>query len=297
MLALFDADILVFRCGMAAERRHWFLKVKDETYDFEYKKEAMAKLDDLLPGQYSREEGKDYQIWNEINLEPLSHALQNVKTLVQRCLDAVQLNAFDVHMYLSPGGQTFRHNVAKTKPYKGNRDRTHRPTYEKEIREFIQGQWPTYVADNEEADDLLGIAQTEYTDSVIITLDKDLDQIPGPKYNYMHDVAYTITPQQARMNFAMQLLMGDTTDNIPGLPGIGKGKANKALHGLSSEEELMDECVRMYITHSPDMDKWQEYMTEMGQLVWIRRTPGQMWTPPEEPEDDWTTKEISLYDD
>lgn len=297
MYALFDADILVFRCGFAAERRHWFLKVGEEQYDFEYKREATDKLDQLLPGVYSREEGKDYQMWSEVNLEPLGHALQNVKTTVTKCLEAVQCDGFDAKLYLS-GKSNFRDKIAVTRPYKGNRDRSHRPTYEKEIRAFMIQNYDCYIAENEEADDMLGIAQTRYgpEDSVIISIDKDLDQIPGLKYNLMHDVAYNITERQAVYNFHLQLLTGDTTDNIPGLPGIGPGKARKALHGLETERALIEECHRMYQVHSGHED-WAKYMKEQGQLLWIRRVPDEMWMGSEEivsEDGDWGDIELTL---
>ena len=193
MYALIDADILVFRCGMAAERKIWHLSIPAQNYNepFEYKREATEMLDKLLPGKHSRTEGEDYTIWPEVDLQPLSHALQNVKTLMARILGDIKCNDFDVKMYLSPStGGTFRHKLAVTRPYKGNRDQTHRPTYEKEIRAFMKKTWDTVEAVNEEADDLLGIAQTKYgpEDSVIVSLDKDLDQIPGFKYNFVKEI-------------------------------------------------------------------------------------------------------------
>lgn len=297
MFSLFDGDIAVFRCGMAAERRSWFIKTNDGTKEFEYKKEAIDYLDKVLPGKHSRKEGKDYEMWSEVNLEPLSHALSNVKSLVNKCLRETQCNEFDLKMYLSPVGKTFRHKLAVTRPYKGNRDKSHRPTYEQEIRDFIVQNYDTTIAEDEEADDLLGIAQTKYGphDSVIVTLDKDLDQVPGLKYNYMHDVAYEITPKEAVYNFHMQLMTGDTTDNIVGLPGIGPGKAAKALHGLETPEEQMEEVIRMYQLHSGKED-WKEYLTEMGRLVYIRRQPGEMWEPPQINDDAvWNHVGGSLY--
>jgi hypothetical protein len=283
MHALIDGDIIVFTSGFAAERKEWHLTVPSQEYAgvFEYKREAMDKLDVLLPGVYSRKEGDDYRLFAEINLEPLSHALQNVKRTVAKALEAVDCTDFDVKMFLS-GKDNFRKEVAVTRPYKGNRDRTHRPTYELEIREFIKSTWDTTEAEGEEADDLLGIAQTKYGphDSVIISIDKDLDQIPGLKYNTKHDIRYDVTEQEAIYNFYTQLLMGDSTDNIPGLPGIGAGKAKKALHGMETEQEMIEECVRMYQIHS-GKDDWQTYMIEQGRLLWIRREVGEMWDLPQ----------------
>lgn len=288
MIGLLDGDIVVFRCGFAAERNVWHLSwepedgVFTESKQFEYKKEAIDHLDKVLPGKFSRVEGEDYVLFPERMLEPLSHALQGVKTLINRVCEANDLDPqFDLKVFLSDG-RNYRHDVAKTRPYKGNRKVEHRPTYEQEIKTYIIENYDTTVAENEEADDLLGIHQTKYgpDDSIILSLDKDLDQVPGLKYNWMHEVRYNVTPQQADYNFCMQLLTGDTTDNIPGLLGIGPGKAAKMLHGLEdSYEKMMEEVYNQYEIHSKKQD-WEEYLKEQGQLLWIRRHPGEMWEPP-----------------
>ena len=201
-------------------------------------------------------------------MEPFSHAAQNFKSLIRKALEDCHCNEFDAKVYLS-GATNFRDRVAVTRPYKGNRDRSHRPTYEEEMKEFIIKNYDTYVADDCEADDLLGIAQTKLGphESVIISLDKDLDQIPGFKYNYMHKVNYDITPAQAHYNFHVQLMTGDSTDDVPGLPGIGPGKAKKALHGLETASDQFSEVVRMYQIHSGKED-WIEYLREQGKLIW-----------------------------
>lgn len=307
MLALIDGDIVVFRCGFAAERNEWHLSWDPdqesptnrfrETKVFEYKREAMDHLDKVCPGQYSRVQDEDYALWPEKNLEPLSHALQNVKTFMRRTCETLGVSDFDLRVMLSQGS-TFRHDLAKTRPYKGTRKVEHRPTHEHAIKDFMKETYDCYVGQNEEADDLLGIWATKYPDSIIVTLDKDLDMIPGPKYNWMKELQYTIDDAQAMLHFHTQLLTGDTTDNIPGLPGIGIGKASKALHGCETNESQMEEVIRMYQIHSGKED-WAEYLLEQGQLLWIRRQPNEMWELPSYSmqagfESDWGNMELTL---
>ena len=305
MIGLLDGDIVVFRCGFAAERNVWNLawgKQSEGVFEghkvFEYKKEALEHLDKVCPGKYSRVEGDDYSLWAERELEPLSHALHGVKRLINRICADNDLNPdTDLKVMLSPGGQTFRHRIAEYRPYKGNRKVEHRPTYEKEIRKYIIENYVTVIAEDEEADDLLAIEQTKLGphDSIILTLDKDLDQVPGLKYNFMHDVGYDVTEEQANYNFCMQLLTGDTTDNIVGLPKVGPAAAAKALHGREGYDEMMQEVMHMYQQKAPVSD-WQEYLREMGQLLWIRREPGQMWEPPQFDDDfgEMTEEELTL---
>lgn len=299
MKGLLDGDIIVFRCGFAAERNIWFLSWGEDlkqSKQFDYKREAMEHLDKVCPGKFSREEDKDYSLWSERELEPLSHALHGVKRSINSICAANDLNPdTDLIVMLSPGGQTFRHNVAVTRPYKGNRKTAHRPTYEKEIRKYIIENYVTVVAENEEADDLLAIEQTKLGphDSIILSIDKDLDQVPGLKYNFMHDIGYDIDQKQADYNFCMQLLTGDSTDNIPGLPKVGPTGAAKMLHGLETYDEMMEEVARQYQMRAGQED-WHAYLIEQGRLLWIRREPGQMWEPPETTDFEYEMSEEDL---
>ncbi len=276
MIALIDADILVFRCGFAAERNRWFLNIltgpkKGLQSEFEFKKDANQALDDALPGVYSRAEGEDYQLYSERKLEPLSHALHNVNVAVKKICENLAINDFDVRMFLS-GDTNFRYDVAKTKPYKGTRKKAHRPAHEDEIRAHMISTWDTNVAQGIEADDALGIAQCKGNEeTVIVSIDKDLDMIPGYHYNPTHDLTYEISEADGVSCFANQLLTGDSTDNIPGLSGVGPVAAERALGGLETDE-LLEACARMYASKSGRED-WFEYLTEQATLLWILREP------------------------
>lgn len=296
MKALFDADILVFRCGFAAERAKWFLKVGEgETQQYDYKKEAEIALDEQLPGVMSREAGKDYSLWSERFVEPVEHALHNVRTVVDKALESLHLTEWDVIMHLS-GDNNFRFDIATTRPYKGNREKSKRPTHEEAIKDYIRSKWLTVTSEGEEADDVMGYTQCALgpLDSVIVTQDKDLDMIPGLKYDFVHDEGYSVTEEQAMYNFHIQLLMGDSTDNIPGLQGIGKAKARKALEGVDPAEHMAT-VMQMYQAHSPKPDDWYEYLREQGKLLWIRREPDQMWEPPEVDLTQFEQAEASMY--
>lgn len=318
MYGLLDGDIVLFRCGFASERTRWHLawtpvfevapdgeaklfqgEFRDHE-DFEFKRECTERLDEVCPGLMSRVEGEDYKIWPEVQLEPLTHALNNVRTLIGKLCEECQINEFELKVYFS-SPSTFRHRLATTRPYKGNRKKDHRPTYEKDIKNYMLENYDCYIGHDEEADDLLGINATKYGphEAIIISLDKDLDQIPGLKYNWLHDVHYDVTPERAMYNFHMQLLTGDSTDNIPGLPGIGPGKAAKALHGMDTAMEQIQEVERMYQVHSGKED-WEKYLLEQGQLLWIRRFEGQMWEPPEGgyvEDTEWDQGELTLEPD
>jgi hypothetical protein len=270
MIGLIDGDILVFRAGFAAEKNYWYLTIGEETREFQYKKDAMEALDEALPGKYSREEGTDYQLWSERKVEPVENALHLVNKQMHAIMDACDLTEFDVVVYLS-GGYNFRYDVAKTRPYKGNRDASHRPTHEEAIKNYMRSKWNTVVTDGIEADDAIGIGMNE--DAICITIDKDLDMIPGLHYNFKDEVHYEISPEQAWQKFCLQLLTGDTTDNIPGLPNVGAKKAEKLLDGIDPEDYL-DVIAGAYASKSKQRD-WFGYMLEQAALLWIQQEPDQ----------------------
>ena len=182
-------------------------------------------------------------------------------------------NADDCEGYLT-GKDNFRHEIAKTVPYKANRV-AEKPRHLGIIREYMIDAWAFSVQDNQEADDAIGIRA--YTlgeeDYVICSIDKDLDNLRGKHYNFVKNEAYHVTEEQAIKNFYRQLLTGDRVDNIPGLSGIGPKKAEKILEDCVTEEELYSAVLKAY-------DGNLEYLTEQGQLLWIRRKDNEIWTPP-----------------
>jgi 5'-3' exonuclease len=100
-----------------------------------------------------------------------------------------------------------------------------------------------------------------------------LDNLRGHHYNFVKNERYYITESQAIKNFYRQLLTGDRTDNIPGLAGIGPKKAEKILQDCETEQELYKAVLKAY-------DGNVEYLTEQGQLLWIRRKDNELWEPP-----------------
>ncbi|UCD07279.1 MAG: hypothetical protein JSW41_05665 [Candidatus Aenigmatarchaeota archaeon] len=73
------------------------------------------------------------------------------------------------------------------------------------------------------------------TDHVICSPDKDLKQFPGSHYDYAKDEMIEITEEEAEYNFWMQMVTGDTTDDVEGIPGLGPVKAKKFLNGVKPE--------------------------------------------------------------
>lgn len=120
--------------------------------------------------------------------------------------------------------------------YKAHRTAGARPLALDEVKAFLRegaGGYTVKAKPNLEADDVIGILATHPTlvpgEKVIVTSDKDLDQIPGLHHNPRHDRTYGITPEEADHFFYMQALHGDPTDGFKGCPKVGKVKAAKVL--------------------------------------------------------------------
>ena len=174
------------------------------------------------------------------------------------------------------GKSNYRYDVAKTVPYKGNRKDMKKPKHYDYLRDVLVKRLGAIVTDGEEADDAVGIASTENPSAWIVHVDKDLDQLPGLHYNPVKCEKYTVTEFEGLRNFYKQMLTGDRTDNIEGIHGIGPVKASKILSECKTEQELYEAVWKTYqkneLTH--------ERLLENGQLLWLRRTPGQMWSAP-----------------
>jgi hypothetical protein len=179
----------------------------------------------------------------------------------------------DCEGYLT-GKQNYRFDIAKTAPYKGTRV-SEKPKHLGIIRQYMIDAWAFSVQEYQEADDAIGIRA--YTlgedDYIICSIDKDLDNLRGKHYNFVKNEHYTITEEEAIKNFYRQVLTGDRVDNVPGLAGIGPKKADKIIKDCVTEAELFNAVLAAY---DGDIDR----MTEMAQLLWIRRKEGELWTPP-----------------
>jgi DNA polymerase-1 len=104
------------------------------------------------------------------------------------------------------------------------------------IEDYLLTQWDFRRAhEGYEADDTVASYARLCRDSnvpyVVCSIDKDLKQIQGSHYDYKHERLTQVSATEAAFLLFKQTLMGDRTDNIPGIPGIGPVKAEKMLEG------------------------------------------------------------------
>ncbi len=143
--------------------------------------------------------------------------------------------------------------------YKGTREST--PTEMAEqipyIKEVLAAyNIPMLEAAGHEADDIIGTLASQATEAglqtVIVTGDRDALQLVSPTVNVgltrrgitdveTYDEAavserYSLTPRQL---IDLKALMGDSSDNIPGVPGIGEKTGIKLLKAAGTLDDLL----------------------------------------------------------
>jgi len=202
--------------------------------------------------------------------EPIQ-VIQTLKLHIQNIVTGSKCDQFTV---ILSGKDNFRTSIATIQPYKGNRVGSIKPVHFKLIRDWLLDKPYTVVTKGEEADDMLSRAMVQ--GYVSATLDKDLDNTPGHHYNFNKKELYYVTEDQAIKNFYTQTLVGDKADNIPGIKGIGSKTAAKILAGATTEEELELRVLQEYEKVYEDPIG---ALTEVGQLLWMRRKEDEVWYP------------------
>ena len=263
MKALIDGDIVVYRCGFAAQSKIYNLSIptfQGEIPKFKYKKDMISWLK-----ENGRDES-DYEVTVDTVIEPVENALNNVKTVLTEIKSYLSKRFEDVEMEIFLSGKTnFRDDLATIKIYKGNRDPLHKPHWYDEIKEYMQTVWQAEEVDNIEADDILANLQTK--DTCIVSTDKDLDQIAGWHYNWVKDSLYEVSTDQAIHSKYIQILTGDSTDNIEGIPGVGPVGAEKRLEWCSTVEDYEQAIKEEYEYFFSNTDAGKQKCIEYG-MTW-----------------------------
>ncbi|PTI16653.1 DNA polymerase I [Staphylococcus warneri] len=186
-----------------------------------------------------------------------TNAVYGFAMLLEKILKEEQPNHFLVAF--DAGKTTFRHS--KYSEYKGGRQKTPPELSEQfpYIRQLLDAYHiKRYELENYEADDIIGTLSNEADkagfETIIITGDRDLTQLATDHVTIYYtkkgvtDVDhYTpdfiaekyngLTPNQI---IDMKGLMGDTSDNIPGVAGVGEKTAIKLLNQFNTVEGVYD---------------------------------------------------------
>ena len=193
-------------------------------------------------------------------------ALARADQMIQDILADTGSDSYSVYL---TGTDNFRREIAPS--YKANRP-DERPAHWQAVREFLVTHHKAEICNGHEADDQLGIQQDkERGTTVICSIDKDLLQIPGRHYNFVKKTFQEIGIDEGLEYLYLQSLIGDRSDNIIGVAGIGPVKAAQALDGLLPEE-WYNKCRELY----NDDERFHLNM----KLLYIWQKPNDIWQPP-----------------
>ncbi|MEP6775361.1 MAG: DNA polymerase I, partial [Chloroflexota bacterium] len=179
----------------------------------------------------------------------------------QMLLDTIRNQAPEYVVMTFDLGRTFRHEASST--YKANRSSMPDDLRQQigRVRELVEAlDIPIAELDNFEADDVIGTLSKQADEmgleTYILTADTDQHQLVsehvkmiapgGYAQRFSEAKIYDLKAVEERYGFGPELvpdykaLVGDTTDNIPNVPGIGKVTATALLQQYGSLEGILD---------------------------------------------------------
>ena len=222
-------------------------------YQSVYKCVSIKQIRELLQ-KGSKEDVK--QAFRQLILDEAINRTENKLLHILTYLNSVHFEEIDQsELYITTCSNNFRNKL--TDNYKAKRKKNN---YVWMVREYYRNNG-AFFSDTLEADDLIADRCKELnTDEyVIVSIDKDLRTIGGYIWSYYQQKSKDIdgnyilnenggfekeykqkniefvTDKQATSFFYQQMLMGDATDNIIGLKGIGVKRSEKLINASKNE--------------------------------------------------------------
>jgi DNA polymerase-1 len=177
------------------------------------------------------------------------------------------------------GSKNFRYKVAKSKGYKSSRP-VEKPELLTQLKQYMQEVLHFVIQDGLEADDMVVYWHKQMEEeTTICSPDKDVfKQTRGVHYNYRWSKTemgkfVTTSSEDAELFLWQQVLMGDSTDDIPGLPKVGEKTAQKMLSENSSlEKHYSTVALEAYIAKFGIAEGVSRF-AETFKLVYMLQTP------------------------
>lgn len=256
---LIDGDIVAYKAAASLESKYFKDAVFTDLKLYKYKQEHYEEF------------VKGYKFWAAGHKGIKSHIDKSMGYLIQKTVRFPEDGLYQVYL---TGSRNFRYDVAKSYPYKETRKLNPKPIDLPSARDYMVEEYGAIVSEGEEADDLIAIEATRCgPTTIVVSIDKDMLQIPCRHFNIDKETWTTVTEGTGLKFFYTQLLTGDASDNIKGVRGIGPKTAKKLLADLNTEDELWDVCVEKY---GGDVQR----VVENARLLWLRREVGEIWVPP-----------------
>jgi len=256
-LAIIDGDVLAYRsCYSVYEQRLKAIeRIKGDTLYIELDEEGKKK-----PIEFPKEVERKYleTAWRNFNFE------------LREILDSIYATEY---LMVVKGDDNFRNLLYPE--YKLNRFVTPEKTniFVPTIRKLAVAEDLAIESTGREADDYIRIwaeeARAAGDPFVICTIDKDLRCIPGQHYHLKYKTFEVVSEEEARIHYYEQMIKGDSTDNIPGVPGIGKKKAYDMIAACQDEDEMQFITVTKYMEAFGD--DWYDMLLSNAKMIHLQR--------------------------
>lgn len=256
VVMLIDGDVLCYR---ACEDRYTRRIANVDDFDAEeiagYEKLTVYTGD----VEFTDEENEDY----------LNRAFAVVEDMVRELCDL----GFTTEFKMAVAGEgNYRKDIFPL--YKANRhaDPTKRNPFVPLLRKMAAEKGIATEAHGMEADDQIRIWAAECEAAgipyIICSIDKDLKMIPGKHWLIHKREFFDSSEDFALRFFHEQLLMGDMTDNIQGVPGMGPIKAKAVLADCSTAAEYQEVVSQVYYSM---VHQWKYALYLTGQLIYLKK--------------------------
>lgn len=195
-----------------------------------------------------------------------------------------KFGTYNYIIYLT-GKNNFREQAAVSHPYKGQRTKP-KPKWHGDIRKYLVALHSCKVVEGYEADDEIAMHLTRNKNAIHIGIDKDLWQVEGWHYRFAthnspeiplryitHEGSLELTEKKKLVGTGMkwfyaQMLIGDRTDNIFGVPRCGDIGAYNALKECETEKECYDVVKEKY---EAAFENPEERLIENANLLYMIR--------------------------
>jgi len=179
----------------------------------------------------------------------LEEAISSANSYLQGLLNGTNVEEFNLFFTV---GKNFRYEIYPE--YKANRIGKEKPPFFDEVKTYLINEYKGIHGYNLEADDLLVIYKNklinEQIEYIVVSTDKDINNLEGRHYNIKENVLVNIDKQFAAEYFWKSMITGDTADNIKGLPKKGQVYADKLFATIDADSSHFPiHILHEYIKH------------------------------------------------
>lgn len=212
-----------------------------------------------------------------------SVAIRVAKNKLDTWMEVSRASTLEIHLTAPWSHKGHRYVLAEYQPYQAQRKGSRKPKNWGVLRDYLEQHPAAKVWTDREADD--GLAENSGPDIVLVYKDKDMRQLPGLHLGW-DNLTFTEVPVGAyevtgadgltygTKWFLLQMLQGDTADNIKGLPKLdgklcGPAAAEKYLADFPEERDAWSAVYSAYWRY--DKEIGPALFAENAALLWLRR--------------------------